>query len=142
MTATKAQVDAMLASIPDINQRKKMADILRGKIVKNVKCLSEECKGRLIGYVYRDGSIKLCEPDKEGKYWLRAHRHRLDGYVGFECWCGNDSRLAKQEVGHVGISVSKEAMESVAQAVDAEPSHYPIVNGEQIIDGFLLEDIG
>ena len=80
--------------------------------------------------------------DKNNESYLGTSRHRLDGFMGFECWCGNDSRLAPQEVGHLGAAPpSKSALEKIWQKVTNTPSDYPITNGEQIIDGFMIKEL-
>lgn len=158
MNIPNSAVREILKNIPDRKQRDQMANILTGKIVKNVRCLGKKpwsnrndkgilvqhkpCDGRIIAHVYSDGKIRLAASD--GKAWLRSFVHRLDGATGFECWCGNDSRLSVQELEVVkrrGTSATKEYIEDVANNVMKKPSNYPIKNGVQIVDGFAIEEI-
>lgn len=136
----------ILESIPDPRQRAQIAAILQGTIVKQVYCMSSECKGRHIADLYKDGVWRIVPSgkDEQGRdlYWLRSWRNRLDGFPGFECWCGNDSRLAKQEVGEVGQGVTKQGIENVAIRLQQDPASYPTIKGEQEIDGFVLKDVG
>lgn len=158
MNIPNSAVRQILDNIPDRKQRDQMANILTGKIVKRVKCLGDKpwysrdekgelvkhkpCNGRVIANIYNDGKIRLAA--SEGKGWLRAFVHRLDGVTGFQCWCGNDSRLSKQEKAVVrrrGVVATKEYIEEVAQNVIKNPSNYPIKNGVQVVDGFAIEEI-
>lgn len=88
--------------------------------------------------------------DTEGREvgFLFSSRDRLDGFKGFECRCGNDSRLSKQEQGHLQhegrpvMGVSKQILENIGRAIEDSPSEYPIVDGCQEIDGFVIENVG
>lgn len=136
------ELKKILANIPDSKQRKTIAEILTGKIEKNVRCNSDECKGRIVAYIHDNGKI---EPTTDkGVMWLLAYRHRLDGYLGFQCACGNDSRLSDQEKGIDGIennSVTKKDIEQVWENLNLKPISYPNKNRKQLIDNFLLEEI-
>jgi hypothetical protein len=138
MQAKNQQIQEMFRTIPDPRLRKQLADIMNSKATHMVYCMSEKCKGRLIAMILDTGAVSAISNDK-GEAFLRASRHRLDGHMGFECWCGNDSRLAKQEKGHIGaVAPSKTALEKVWQNVQNKPSEYPVVNGKQLIDGFEI----
>lgn len=108
---------------------------------KTVKTLSREgCKGRLIAKVYNTGKIVMTSSD--GKAWLRSSRDRFDGNKGFQCWCGQDSLLAKQEVGHIEEAApSNEDLGAIWQKITKDPSSYPIIDGEKIVDGFMIKEI-
>lgn len=99
------------------------------------------CKGRVIAYVLDNGQVSPVT-GKDGETYLRAWRSRLDGHLGFECWCGNDSRLSAQEKGHIGANApSKTDLERVWENVSKKPSNYPVIKGEQNIDGFVIKEI-
>ena len=104
--------------------------------------MSKTCKGRVIGHVYKDGSIR---PTSDGdEMYMRAYRNRLDGFLGFQCWCGNDSRLSPQEAEVPGMSTaspSKSDLERVWGNVAKKPSNYPTADGRQEVDGFRLEEV-
>lgn len=132
----------ILKAMP-MKQRQQIADLMTGNIVKEVHCQSDTCKGRLMGHLYQNGKFRGVV-DEEGKMWCRASRYRLDGFLGFQCWCGNDSRLAPQEVGNKGIkqgNASKSDLESVWERVSHKPSNYPINGKNQEIDGFLIVEV-
>ena len=158
MNIPNKEARTILESIPDRKQRDKIADILTGKITKRVRCLSKDlyekhgkkktlvrkgCDGRIIANIYSNNKIRLAA--SEGKGWLRAFVHRLDGATGFQCWCGNDSRSARQEkpvVAKRGSVATKEYIEDVMANVVKSPSNYPIKDNIQIVDGFAIERIG
>lgn len=102
--------------------------------------IKEGCKGRVIGHILDNGKVNATTDN--GKTYLRSSRHRLDGFMGFECWCGNDSRLAPQEKGYIGATApDKTALEKVWEKVNKKPSNYPVEKGEQLIDGFKIKEI-
>lgn len=104
------------------------------------KLVSEGCKGRSIGKIYNTGKVVMTTSD--GKAWLRSSRDRFDGHKGFQCWCGNDSLLAKQELGHIGEAApSKEDLGEIWKKISSDPNSYPTIKGETIIDGFMLKEI-
>lgn len=141
MQVSDQQLQRLFRNIPDARMRKELADIVTNKIVKEIYCTSKTCKGRLIGFIYDTGSVGMTT-DRKGKSYLRSSRHRLDGFMGFECWCGNDSRLAAQEKGYIGPAApTKSALSKVWEKVTSNPSDYPIKAGSQIIDGFLIKEI-
>lgn len=134
-------INKILNNLPE-DHRKVVAGILKGKITKRIICLSKSCKGRIVGFIEENGIVRTLP--SEGKIWLRASRHRLDGFMGFQCWCGNDSRLAAQEKGNVGIemnTVTKEDLAEVFDKVTKFPSNYVTINGQQIVDNFCIEDV-
>lgn len=167
----------------DPQSRQVMANILTGKIVANIFCLSEDqkevrdvptldkdgqhqyyktgekegqikthkeevvvregCKGRHIGIVYDNGRAEPVR-DPDGNYYLRSTRQRLDGAIGCECWCGQDSRISAQEAGHIdfsGNAPSKEGLESIFKNVQKNPTVVEIKNGRTEIDGFAFEEL-
>lgn len=157
MNIPNSALRQILKNIPDRKQRDVIANIMTGKITHEVACLSEDvyegkgkkkvlvregCKGRVIAHIFNDGKIRLTISD--GKAWLRASRHRLDGATGFQCWCGNDSRLCIQERGITGIeknAITKSDIEQVYLNLQKKPANYPVFQGKQIIDGFAIQEI-
>lgn len=160
-----------------------MANILNGKIVANIYCLSQDvkakrevpvfdedgnqvfyksgkkkgeakiaieeyleregCNGRLIGYIYDNGQVEVPQ-DKDGNMWLRSTRKRLDGAIGCECWCGNDSRIAAQEAGDLdfsGAQPTREGLNNIFKRIQKNPTVIESKNGRTIVDGFAFEEI-
>jgi len=140
MSVANQQLQEMFRTIPDANLRRQLADIVTGKAVKAIYCDSDKCKGRLIGHIIDNGKVNAIA-DK-GKTYLRSSRHRLDGFMGFECWCGNDSRLSAQEKGHIGANApTKSDLEKVWEKVTNKPSQYPVIKGKQKVAGFEIREI-
>lgn len=140
MSVSNQQIQEMFRAIPDANLRRQLSDIVTGKAVKAIYCDSKACKGRLLAHILDNGKVNALA-DK-GKIYLRSSRHRLDGFMGFECWCGNDSRLSPQEKGHIGATApSKSDLQKVWEKVNYKPSDYPLVNGTQKVDGFTIKEI-
>lgn len=167
----------------DPQSRRVMANILTGKIVANIYCLSEDikekrevpmlddegnqqlyksgenkgqpktrqeevvvregCKGRHIGVYYDSGRAEPVR-SKEGYYYLRATRKRLDGAIGCECWCGNDSRIASQEAGELrfdGQPPTKQGLEKIFENIQKNPTVFKTKNGRTEVDGFAFEGL-
>ena len=142
MRASQSDLRKILDNIPDKGQRDIVANILTGQITKVVKCMSKECDGRIIAHIYMNGDIRPTHSD--GVMFMRASRNRLDGQIGFQCWCGNDSRLCEAEIGVEGIesgAVQKSDIETVWSRLQGKPAVYPEVAGAKLVDGFSIEDI-
>lgn len=166
----------------DPQSRRVMANILTGKIVANIYCLSKDitedreipitdeegktvvykigkkkgqpktetetitkrhgCKGRHIGIIYSNGRAEPVR-DPDGNFYLRSTRKRLDGVIGCECWCGNDSRLARQEAGHMrfdGQPPTKEGLAKIFESIQKNPTVPQTKDGRTEIDGFAFEE--
>lgn len=133
--------EQILKNVNDPGQRKLIGDLIAGKVVKYVKCMSKECKGRIIAHIMKDGRIRATT--EYGLMYLLAHRPRFDGYLGFQCLCGNDSRLCEQEKGIRGIEencLSAEDIVKVGKRLKKKKNKYDEVNGKQLIDNFLIEN--
>lgn len=182
MNVANKAIEEMLKNT-DPQSRKVMANILTGKIVANIFCLSEDikstrevpvldendqpvlyksgakkgqprmkseeyisregCKGRHIGVIYDNGRAEPVQAE-DGNYYLRSTRQRLDGAIGCECWCGQDSRISAQEAGHIdysGNAPSKQGLESIFKNVQKNPTVVEIKNGRTEVDGFAFEEI-
>lgn len=110
------------------------------------------CKGDVIAYLYADGLDERRQPKyrvepvifPDGKMRLRSSRKRLDGHLGCQCWCGNDSLVARQESGAIqrdGLPPSREGLETIYSALQSDPADYPVVNGAKEVDGFVIEKV-
>lgn len=140
MSVSQAKIQEMFRAIPDPKMRQQLSNIMTSKMVKSVHCTSKKCKGKVIAHITDNNSVQ--EVTKNGLTFLRAWRNRLDGFLGFECWCGADSRLSAQEQGHIGANApSKSDLEKVWNNVNDKPSDYPVKRGEQNIDGFVIKEI-
>lgn len=182
MQVANKAIEEMLKNA-DPQSRKVMANILTGKIVANIFCLSEDviqkvespvldddgntviyksgekkgqpktkledvvsregCKGRHIGVIYDNGRAEPVRAD-DGNFYLRSTRQRLDGVVGCECWCGQDSRIAAQEAGELkfdGQPPTKQGLETIFKNIQKNPTVVEIKNGRTVIDGFAFEEI-
>lgn len=182
MQVANKAIEEMLKNA-DPQSRKVMANILTGKIVANIFCLSDDikstrevavvddkgepvlyksgakkgqpkttteeyisregCKGRHIGVIYDNGRAEPVRAD-DGNFYLRSTRQRLDGAVGCECWCGQDSRIAAQEAGELkfdGQPPTKQGLETIFKNIQKNPTVVEIKNGRTVIDGFAFEEI-
>lgn len=138
------QQQQILASMPD-SQRRTIAAIMNGEIVKTITCLGKKhgASGQVMGHIYKDGKFRAVT-DNKGRMWCRASRVRLDGNLGFECWCGNDSRLCEAEKGVKGIennAVQKSDLDTVFARLQQKPANYPVTDGAQVVDGFKIEGV-
>ena len=142
MRITDDKLKTILNNIPDFNQKKMIGDLIVGRITKNVKCMSEKCNGRVVAQIYEDGKIR--PSIDSGIMWLYAYRHRLDGSLGFQCMCGNDSRLAEVEKGIKGIeenSISREDIETVYTRIETTKPSYKKTGKKLEVNNFIIEDI-
>jgi len=99
-------VKDMLRNIPDPKMREQYGRLLSGEIAQEVHCLSDNCKGRIIAYIGKNGKVTEAEPiagedGPNGIYTsgLEGSRIRLDGTLGFRCYCGQNSILLEEEQG-------------------------------------------
>lgn len=100
--------------------------------------------GRVIAQIMNDGQV-IAVRDENGFMWLRASRRRTDGELGFECWCGQDTRIAPNEDGIIkadGSQPSKEDLLQLASNLEHNPPKYATINGERNVDGFILRKVG
>lgn len=102
------------------------------------------CDGRVIAHVMTDGQVVAIRDADENMY-LRSSRRRSDGEIGFECWCGADTRIAANEDGILkadGSQPSKEDLLNMAAKLEQNPPSYATINGERSVDGFILRKVG
>lgn len=101
-------------------------------------------KGRVIALIMNDGSV-MPTKDENGVMWLRSSRRRTDGEYGFECWCGQDSRIAPNEMGILkadGTQPTKEDLYRMAENLQKQPPKYATINHERDVDGFIIRKVG
>lgn len=118
------------------------------KTEKKEVVVREGCYGRHIGNIISLGEGLRPQirgtVDDQNRQFLRVHRFRMDGFIGFKCLCGQDSRIAEAEQGifdYKGTIPDRSGMEQIFDRVRKRPPMYPIVAGKQIIDGFMLEEV-
>lgn len=140
----------MLGNIQDPKLRGVYGSIISGKIIAQVKCLSDRCKGRVIAFVDESGKVDEAEPriDPKGAYGLynsglEGSRQRLDGQWGFRCYCGNNSVLCEEEKGIITPARPSQAdLEKIAQRLSRRKTNiYLPKNGKTNIDGFVIEEV-
>jgi len=114
------------------------------KTHKETVVVKQGTNGRVIAQVMNDGSVVPVN-DENGFMWLRASRRRTDGEIGFECWCGLDSRIAPNEQGILhdnGNQPTKEDLYHMAENLRKQPPKYATINHERDVDGFILRKVG
>lgn len=137
-------VNQMLRNLPQ-DQQSVMAGILRNEVTHEVHCENKKHKksNNPIGYVNKNGQVTPTK-NKKGEMFLRAVRKRTDGEYGFECWCGQDSRIAPNEAGILhadGTQPSKEDLYAMAENLQKKPPKYATINGERPVDGFTIKEV-
>lgn len=140
----KDTLDTMLKTLP-YDQRRTLVDVINGRVGKVVKCLSKDCNGRTIAYIYQDAPDKQrVVPSNEdtNAMYLYQSRPRLDGQWGFHCKCGNNSLLSEHEQGIIGSNVpTKSDLDTIWANIQSKQPNYPVNKGKQIVDGFSIEEI-
>lgn len=112
-------INEMLKNIPDPKTRQFYADIALGKYSEQIRCMSESCKGKVIGYLMGNGHAVEKPGDfdykkKRPKSGLASTRHRIDGILGVSCYCGNSSLLAPEEEGTISAKTpSQEEVQGI-----------------------------
>lgn len=146
-----AVLNRMLDQLPK-ELRRNLSHIVSGAITHQVACMGD-CQGEVIAYIYSDGVDPRGMPqfrvepivNADDIMKLRASRKRLDGQLGFQCWCGNDSRIASQEAGsikHDGLPPDRDGLEEIYRQLQANPAIYAEVDGVKEVDGFSIERVG
>jgi hypothetical protein len=71
---------------------------------------------------------------------ILASRFRMDGNWGFECSCGNDSRLCEAEKGKIGATPpADETLKEITEDLKKLKTT-PILKGKDIeIDNFIIK---
>lgn len=145
MQVSDQLVNQMLRNLPK-DQQQIMAGILRNEVVYEVRCNATEHKKKNnpICHITKDGQV-IPTRDSKGDIWLRASRKRTDGEIGFECWCGNDSRIAPNEMGILqanGSQPTREDLYQMAANLEKNPPKYVTIKGERPVDGFSIIEMG
>lgn len=144
-------INDMLGNIKDPGLRGVYGAILSGKIVAQVRCMSDRCKGRVIAHIDEQGAVTETPPvlDPKGKYGLyksgfEGVRERLDGQLGFRCYCGNSSVLCEEEQGIITPArPTQEDLNKIAERLSRRKVINPYLpkDGKTNIDGFVIEEI-
>jgi hypothetical protein len=145
MQVSDQLVNQMLRNLPQ-EQQGIMAGILTNEYTHEVLCLGEDHpkSDRLIAYITQNLQVVPLKHEVDGQphMYLRASRRRTDGEFGFECWCGQDSRLAANEQGILGADQpSKEDLYAMAANLEQNPPQYATMNGERPVDGFNIKEV-
>lgn len=114
------------------------------KTTKEKVLVKAGTKGRVIAQIMSDGQV-IPTHDENGFMWLRSVRKRSDGEFGFECWCGQDTRIAPNEDGILKADGSQPSAEDIMQMaanLKQNPPKYDTINGERDVDGFILRKVG
>lgn len=130
-------------------QRQTVLNTLNGKNTHRVYCNSGkkgQCKNRFVGYIQTVNDETKFEPvvNEAGEMHVRSWRPRMDGQMGFLCWCGNDTRISKHEEGefdYKGNIPNKAGFNRIFERLQLNPPNYAEKNGIKNIDGFLVEAI-
>lgn len=143
MIVKDALVKDILEKLPR-SQRKQIVDSLTGKNTHKVYCASKHNK--FVGYLQNvNGETRFDATELDnGRPIIIAWRPRLDGQIGFQCQCGNDSRIAKEEEGefdYKGNLPTRAGFERIFEKLKVNPNKYPEKDGITIVDGFRLEKI-
>lgn len=141
----------MLRNIENPELREVYGSILSGKIIALVRCLSKSCKGAVIAHIDDAGKVTETPPvlDPKGKFGLyrsglEGTRGRLDGQLGFRCYCGNSSVLCEEEKGIITPARPTQAdLNKIAERLSKRKTLNPYEpkNGKTEIDGFVIEEI-
>jgi hypothetical protein len=143
----ESALNKMIDQVNDPELKKRLANIATGQITHQINCLSKTCKGRIIGYIYNNGTLEADElRNKNGDLisGALAIRPRFDGYQGVECACGNDSRVAEVEKGIMktnGMPPSKDDMEHIYNNLQKKPANYIEKSGKIEVDNFIIEKV-
>lgn len=114
------------------------------KTHKEKVLVQEGTNGRVIAHIMSDGQVFAIQ-DENGFMWLRASRRRTDGELGFECWCGQDTRIAPNEDGILkadGSQPTRDDLLAMAAKLEQNPPKYATINGERDVDGFIIRKVG
>lgn len=137
-------IQELIDNIPDPKMRAHYGQIVNSRIVAKVNCLSNECKGRCVGYLKSDGFVveEITVDKKTGARiaGIETSRDRFDGQKGFKCTCGNSSIVALSEQGIITAAQPNTAdLEQIAQNLKKLPINYTEINGVKEVDGFAIE---
>lgn len=125
--------NTILGKIKDPEVAGQIKSILYHQDEKRIYCQS--CK-KEIGIVDLSGS----KPRYIKESGIMSARQRFDGEWGFECVCGNDSRIAEQEKGIITSSIpTKEDMNKIFNNIKKKPTKVVESATGKVIDGFVIK---
>lgn len=134
----------MIDQVDNPEVRKTLENIIGGKIVKQVRCLSDDCNGKVVAHIYHDGQIievPTYNKKKELISGALTSRARFDGQLGFKCACGNTSILAEGERGIIsGRTPTKDDLNQIYLNMEKKKPEYQEVDGTKEVDGFAIDD--
>lgn len=115
---------------------------------KNV-LVRKGCKGRIIANISSSGKVTETTPveDVNGRYGkyssgLEGHRVRLDGTLGFRCYCGNNSILLEEEKGIItAVPPSEQDLQTIALRLSKRTNIILPAHVRDQKEGFAVEDI-
>lgn len=111
------------------------------KLKKEKQLVQEGGNNRVIAHIMTDGSVVALR-DEKGRMWLRSSRRRTDGEWGFQSWSGLDTLLADHEKGIISeAQPTKDDLFELAKRLDAKPPKYDTINGEKMVDGFIIREV-
>lgn len=144
-------LETLLSTLPS-DTKKILNNIISGKATHQVRCMSELCNGEVIAYLQADGLdahqrskysvVPATQAVSEMK--LLAFRKRLDGFIGFQCKCGNDSRRAPHEqdsIDKFGNPPTRQGLQDIYERIQKSPPNYPELSGRRLVDGFSIERV-
>lgn len=148
MNVSDKAIKQVLQTLPRA-QRQTIVNTLSGVNTHRVYCdskVKDQCDNRFVGYLQKVNNETRFEPhtDDEGKMYIRSWRPRMDGQIGYWCWCGNDTRISKHEEGefdYKGNMPNKAGFNRIFERLQAKPPDYQEKAGKTNIDGFRLEAI-
>lgn len=138
----EATILQMIDKVDDPKIKNVLNNVVNGRIVTQIRCLSEVCKGKVIGHIYHDGQvIEVSSMNDNGVVsGVLSSRKRFDGYMGFRCACMNNSILCEAEDGIIADRVpTKDDLAEIAESLKRNPPKYFEKNNAIEIDGFIME---
>lgn len=108
------------------------------------------CKGRVIANVGKDGNVVETPPVQDddgpnGIYCsgLEGHRIRLDGTLGFRCYCGQNSILLEEEQGIITAGPPSEAdLNTIALRLSKRTNIMTPPHVTALKEGFMVVEVG
>lgn len=108
------------------------------------------CKGRVIAVISKNGKVTETEPvasedGPNGIYssGLEGSRIRLDGTLGFRCYCGQNSILLEEEQGVITNRLPSEAdLNTIALRLSKRTNIIIPEHVKAQKEGFAVEDVG
>lgn len=109
------------------------------------------CAGRVIAYIDESRRVDETEPVANANEFYNGHyssglegsRVRLDGQLGFRCYCGNNSVLCEEEKGVITPArPTSDDLQKIADRLSRRKGNEYMPNkGKTNIDGFIIEEL-